>query len=303
MDSLSKSGFSIIVCTRNRASLLSDCLESFITQTSCPENVEFIVVDNNSSDTTKEVTLSFRSRFPRLRYILEETIGLSAARNRGMHESAYDWVCFMDDDALAHKDFIERMFFIKNNFSFDAFGGMFYPWHRTQKPKWLSEEFGKMPLLRKDIGTLDNTLFVAGGICAFNKEKAMKAGGFPLDIGMRGDIVGYGEENYLQTKMRENGDTIGFDPDWKIDHLVAPYKYTVSWQLQRHFGKGRDKQISKGKPISFLNKCGLMARALLSALFSLLKNLPRLFRKNYFLQNYIIDSLSYFYRVWGSVSV
>ena len=304
MDNIGNKGISIIICTRNRASLLQECLNSFTNQSYSSDKIEFLIVDNNSDDNTKEVVLQYQTKLNKLKYILETKVGLSIARNRGIRESMYNWICFMDDDAIAHKNFIERLFFVKSNYSFDAFGGMFYPWHRKTKPKWLSDDFGKMPLLRKDIGVLNSNQFIAGGICAFNKDKVIKAGGFPNEIGMRGDIVGYGEENYLQSRMRENGDIIGFDPDWKIDHLVAEYKYSVRWQLKRFFAKGRDEQLSQKVKLSLLRKFYLVSRAFLSSIFQLFKNLPKLiFNKDYYFQNYIINCFSFFYRVIGRVIV
>ena len=297
-------GCSIIICTQSRSCLLETCLQSFISQNQVFENIEYIVVDNQSTDNTKDVTFSFKNKLSNLHYVFEEKIGLSHARNKGVEVSKYNWVCFMDDDALAHADFNEVMMeTIKNNL-FDGFGGMFYPWYRTPKPKWLSPTFGQMPMLRKDIGLLSTNQHAAGGICAFKKQHLLKAGGFPPDIGMRGNIVGYGEENYLQDKMRVNGDIIGFVPNWKMDHLVAEYKYTLKWHLKRFIGKGRDKQLSSGKKIPGLQKTLLSFRAIAVLVFYSLKLLPKvLFNKNYYFQNYILDVLNYPSMLFGKLTV
>jgi len=297
-------GCSIIICTQSRSTLLKTCLQSFIAQNQVFEHIEYIVVDNQSTDDTKEVTISFQNNLKNLHYVFEEKIGLSHARNKGVEVSKYNWVCFMDDDALAHTDFNQVMMETINKNLFDGFGGMFYPWYRTPKPKWLSPIFGQMPLLRNDIGTLPDNQHVAGGICAFKKQHLLKAGGFPPDIGMRGNVVGYGEENYLQDKMRANGDVIGFVPNWKMDHLVAEYKYTLNWQLKRFIGKGRDKQLSSGKKLPIIQKISLSFRAIAVLLFYCFKLLPKLFfSKNYYFQNYILDVLNYPSMLWGKITV
>ncbi len=297
-------GCSIIICTQSRSTLLKSCLQSFITQNQIFDNIEYIVVDNQSTDNTKEVTISFQNKLSNLYYVFEEKIGLSHARNKGVEVSKYNWVCFMDDDALAHADFNVVMLETINQHLFDGFGGMFYPWYRTPKPKWLSPIFGQMPMLRSDIGILPFNQHAAGGICAFNKLKLLKAGAFPPDIGMRGNVVGYGEENYLQDKMRANGDIIGFVPNWKMDHLVAEYKYTLNWQLKRFIGKGRDKQLSSGKKISVSKKMFLSFRALTILIFYSIKLLPKvLFKKKYYIQNYILDVLNYPCMIIGKITV
>jgi glycosyltransferase involved in cell wall biosynthesis len=295
-------GCSIIICTRNRAELLRECIRSFEGQLN-PNLQELIVVDNDSSDCTADVASSFmQAAFP-IRHVVEKKIGLSHARNRGVQESKFDWVCFMDDDALAHADYVGVMMNTIQSSKYDGFGGMFYPWYRSPKPRWLSSEFGKMPMLLKTEGLLPDHLHVAGGICAFNKSMLLDAGAFPPDIGMRGDVVGYGEENHLQDEMRKLGARIGFVPDWKMDHLVAPYKYTLSWQLKRFVGKGRDKQIRNGA-LSLVEKLMLSSRALLVLGYYLLRFLPKLmFQPTYFWQNYLLDVLQYPAIILGRVSV
>ncbi len=296
-------GCSIIICTQSRAALLEECLHSFTTQDIGFEKVEIIVVDNASTDHTKQVVLDFIAKGNKICYAYENKIGLSHARNRGVAESKYDWVCFMDDDAKAHADFVRVMLQTIDAGMFDGFGGMFYPWYRTPKPKWLSDQFGKMPLLRADLGVLKSNDYAAGGICAFDKSKLLECGGFPPELGMRGNVVGYGEENYLQDKMREKGYVIGFEPAWKMDHLVAEYKYTLKWQWRRFVGKGRDKQLSKGKKLSLFEKSYLLIRATAVALFYSIKLLPKfLFRKSYYIQNYYLDVMTYPGLVWGRVT-
>ncbi len=295
-------GVSIVICTHNRAKYVQQCLSSFTRQILMPSNVEFIVVNNNSSDDTEQVVAGFQNLLPGLKCVHEKNIGLSFARNRGIHESKFDWVCYMDDDAKAHPDYMERLFELMNNHSFDGFGGMFLPWYEHSKPKWLSGDFGKMTLLRNDIGPLPKGKTVAGGICAFKKMWLIQAGYFPTDIGMRGNIIGYGEETILQNKMQEAGAIIGFDPSWKIDHLVAGYKHTLKWHLKRSYGKGRDAQIVKG-PLPFHQKIFLFIRGVAVSTFSLLKNSLRLANTNYYRQNFIIDSLGYFYMIAGKLSV
>ena len=123
-------GCSIIICTQSRSVLLKTCLNSFINQNRFFENIEYIVVDNQSIDDTKAVTLSFQDELKNLNYVFEEKIGLSHARNKGVEVAKYDWVCFMDDDALAHSNFNEVMMeTIKNNL-FDGFG--FIRWNSSR---------------------------------------------------------------------------------------------------------------------------------------------------------------------------
>lgn len=294
-------GVSIIICTFKRPELLNECLTSFTQQTYLPSNIEFLVIDNSGDTATKEIVSAFQTSLPEIKYLVENKIGLSFARNRGIVESKNDWICYTDDDAKVHADFIERLIHTITHFEFDAFGGMFYPWYRKPKPDWFPNEFGTLRILRTSIGVLKFGQSIAGGISAFKKDKLIEAGAFPTEIGMRGNTVGYGEEDFVVKKMWANGCVIGFDPHWKMDHLVAEYKYTLHWQLKRSFAKGRDAQLKK-EPLSVYERIVFFIRAILTIPYLFLINLQGFLKKNYYIQNYILDSLRYSVRLFGKIS-
>lgn len=298
-----KEGVSIIICTYKRNEVLFYCLDSFTKQSSAlPANMELVVVDNANDRATKETAEAFQNLIPNLRYVTEYRTGLSYARNKGVTAASYNWVVFVDDDAKVHTDFVERMFHVIGHYDFDVFGGMFYPWHRSPKPCWLPEDFGKLNMVRSSTGPLRFGQTVAGGIAAYKKEKLIEAGLFPEDIGMRGNTVGYGEEDYVIRKMWQNGCVAGFDPHWKMDHLVAEYKYSLRWHFKRSFAKGRDAQIKSGR-LNFFKKAGLVARAFITVPYLLLRNIVFFRGSGYYFQNYLLDSLRHSLRIFGKVSV
>lgn len=296
----SQKGFSIVICTRNRYDLLQEAVKSLISQIRDRVDVELIIVDNDSTDQTHNILVN-NSEFnlDNVHLIIEKGIGLSFARNSGAKKAIFDWVCYMDDDAKANDDFVEIMFSTRENNSFDAFGGMFYPWYYSPQPKWLPKEVGTMNQYSKDTIILKNNQYVAGGICAFRKKILVEAGGFPTHIGMRGNVVGYGEENYLQIKIRELGGVIGFNPKWFMYHLVAPYKYTLKWNLIRFYSKGRDSNAYL-PTLSFLSKIKLVIHILFVPPYLLFRKFPKLvWDKNYLWQNWILDSFRYSMRMIG----
>ncbi|MDZ4681254.1 MAG: hypothetical protein SGI94_12515, partial [Saprospiraceae bacterium] len=62
--------------------------------------------------------------------------------------------------------------------------------------------------------------------------------GFDPALGMSGTRVAYGEETEVQYRMRKDGIEIGYDPEWVIYHLVAPYKLKVEWFFKAGFAWG-----------------------------------------------------------------
>lgn len=88
---------SVIVPTRNRASLLSRALDSVLRQAF--DNIELIVVDDASDDDTSLVIDSYRQRFSKFQYIRNETRhGGAEARNIGISRANGEFIAFLDDD-------------------------------------------------------------------------------------------------------------------------------------------------------------------------------------------------------------
>src|SRR5258705_7046279 len=76
---------SVVICTYNRCSLLVRALESLQHQEPADLSYEVLVVDNNSTDETRDITQRFIEKNPRkFRYIFEPKQGLSYARNAGI---------------------------------------------------------------------------------------------------------------------------------------------------------------------------------------------------------------------------
>lgn len=85
---------SIVIPTRNRAEKLKGCLERLREQEF--KNFEVVVVDDGSSDNTKEVIKNFSGL--EIQYIYQEHIQQGAARNRGIKNARGKYVAFIGDD-------------------------------------------------------------------------------------------------------------------------------------------------------------------------------------------------------------
>lgn len=95
---------SVIVCTRNRPEQLVQCLRSLQNLSQRPK--EILVVDNAPAN---EATRQVVAQIPGIKYVLEPRVGLSVARNTGIHHSTGDIIAFTDDDAVVHPDWIGRL--------------------------------------------------------------------------------------------------------------------------------------------------------------------------------------------------
>jgi glycosyltransferase involved in cell wall biosynthesis len=94
--------FSIITPSFNRCDLLKRSITSVLKQTY--KDFELIIIDDGSTDDTKSL---IEKEFPQVKYIYTQNQGVSAARNLGVKNSKYDWVCFLDSDDQWHESKLE----------------------------------------------------------------------------------------------------------------------------------------------------------------------------------------------------
>ena len=96
---------SVIVCTRNRGSVLDQCLQRFAWMEVPPGlSWEIVVVDNNSTDNTESVVRGFAERSGLdVRYVCERKPGGSHAHNAGIAAARGKILAFTDDDCMVDK--------------------------------------------------------------------------------------------------------------------------------------------------------------------------------------------------------
>ena len=99
--------FSIIIPTYNRAHLISETLDSVLSQ-SYPY-FEIIIVDDGSTDNTKQVIESRYNNDERIKYYFKQNEERGAARNFGLKQSKGDYAIFFDSDDLMKPCYLAAM--------------------------------------------------------------------------------------------------------------------------------------------------------------------------------------------------
>jgi len=95
------SELSVVIPTYNRCQILDKAISAYLRQTAGQSIAEMIVVDDGSTDVTKEVVTKWSqtSSIP-IRYFRQENKGPAAARNVGIGQARGDLILFTDDDIL-----------------------------------------------------------------------------------------------------------------------------------------------------------------------------------------------------------
>jgi glucosyl-dolichyl phosphate glucuronosyltransferase len=255
---------SIVICTYNRSDWLPGCLAALEPQ--CIDDaVEVLIVDNNSSDATRQVAQQYTSRLPNFKYIFEGTQGLSHARNRGFREALGQFVAYLDDDAKAYPDWVKATidFFSTHPYA-SGVAGPYNAFSLIPIPPWFPKEFGCWSLGDETRKMRDGE-WINGMNMAFKKQALVEVGGFDTSIGMTGNKVSYGEETNLMLRMLERGMQIYYCAEMHVHHAVLPHKLSLLWLLKSSFANGYDGVKTfghKGNAISYLP--GLVRLAMVS---------------------------------------
>jgi glucosyl-dolichyl phosphate glucuronosyltransferase len=256
---------SIIVCTYNRDKILKNALSDLSVPLQVNSDLwEVIIVDNASTDSTRETVDYFTNQHPNFIYYYETRVGLSHARNRGWQEAAGEYVAYIDDDCRIPPDWIVKTLKIIYEKSPLAFGGPYLPDYETTKPTWYKDIYGSYLRGRYPKQAVPAETFnLCGGNLIVKRQILEALGGFKSEFGMVGTQVGYAEEDDLQMRIRQHwpGGLIYFDPDLTVNHLVQPIKMHLSWRIRYEYHWGRSRAILDNKPARRMSFIEFILRA------------------------------------------
>lgn len=99
---------SVVIPAYNAQQYLGETLDCLAVQTL--REIEVLVVDDGSADSTPEILREYSEKYPFIRAIRQENAGVAAARNRGIQEAAGEYLYFLDSDDLIEPDALERLY-------------------------------------------------------------------------------------------------------------------------------------------------------------------------------------------------
>ena len=234
--SVSELKVSVIIPTFNRADILPAAIESVLKQHS-HDPFELIVVDNNSSDGTKEAIDAYVKQSQNIRYLFEPLPGASRARNLGITCARADIVAFLDDDVRAGEGWIETIidtFDRHPNVTF--IGGKVLPdWCETP-PEWLTRDHWS-PLALVDYG--DRPFYVTGDrpVCLVSANLAVRRSAFDK-FGLFNDAFLRCEDHELEDRILYAGGRGLYVPTLSVHTTVPPARLLKAYHRRWHSERG-----------------------------------------------------------------
>lgn len=235
------------ICTHNRADMLSDAIQSLLSQTALSAQYEIIVVDNHSTDDTVAVVQGWQQSYgtERLRLLQEPHLGLSYARNRAVQAAYGEIIAFMDDDGLADIGWLAALLEAYETFP-DAWavGGKVLPAWEGERPSWLTDSL--LPQLSMlDLGDTAHPLKegeeLFGTNCSFRRCAFDELGLFRTDLGRRGSQILGSEETEFQVRILQVGKDVVYIPNAVVHHCVTPERLQPRYFIKLAYGKGRTR--------------------------------------------------------------
>jgi glycosyltransferase involved in cell wall biosynthesis len=240
---------SVVICTYNRGAYLSDLFDSIEKQDFNKADFEIILVDNNSTDNTKEICNAFieKNIDMNVSYASETKQGLSFARNRGIKESEGDIIVFLDDDALVFKNYLTEInrFFNDNTHIF-AGGGKILPKYENKRPIWMSsflEPVVSVLNMGENIKEFRNNQYPIGASMFMRKEVFKTIGTFNTKLGRTGKKLIGGEEKDLFLRLKKAGYKLYYLPRAVIYHVIPDSRLTNQFIKKLAVGIGQSEKL------------------------------------------------------------
>jgi glycosyltransferase involved in cell wall biosynthesis len=239
----------VIVCTYNRCQSLAKALES-IAASRLPPSVEWevLVVDNNSTDRTREVVAEFCDRYAgRFCYLFEPRQGKSYALNTGIQRNRSDILAFADDDAIVTADWLWNLTSSLRDGSCSGAGGRIVPTWTKPLPRWLSitDPHIAGPFVSFDHGAEAGPLTHApyGANMAFRREMFEKYGSFRTDLGPQPGNEIRGEDVELAQRLLDGGERLRYEPSAVVYHPVPENRLTKQFMRRWWFWYGYSRVV------------------------------------------------------------
>lgn len=231
-----KPRLSIVIASYNRGTSLMRTLGSVVRQDLGPELWEAVVVDNNSTDDTRELFAGFAAAHAEfnLRMVGELNQGLSHARNRGIAESLGEYIAIIDDDEEVNAGFGHAYIdFFDRHPDVAAVGGKCIPHYEYRTPAWLSP-LAERPISNPfDMGEREKPFrgerFPGGGNMAIRRSAVERYGAFNPELGRTGTKLMAGEEKDLFRRLQADGETIWYLPGAQILHIIPRERLTLGY--------------------------------------------------------------------------
>jgi polysaccharide pyruvyl transferase CsaB len=230
---------SVIICTYRMNERLANAIRSVAHQTMPADDYEVVVVNNNPANQGIVALIDqlreqhFDDNPDRLRLVVCPILGLSAARNAGIAAARGEYLCFIDDDAIAQSDWLQLVCeAFDQHPDTGVVGGHIIlkipqPRPRALQSGW-EKYWSQFMTGFKDYAEVNHWWeFPWGANWSARRRAILYAGGFRTRYGRRGVDFGGGEEVAAASLIQRLEYKIAIQPRAVVQHDVEPSRYSI----------------------------------------------------------------------------
>lgn len=237
---------SVVVPAFNAQKTISMCIESLINM-DCPNNKpEIIIVDNNSTDNTKNII----NRYP-VTYLLEPRKGPAAARNAGIRFAHGEYIAFTDADCIVDRHWLKNLMAGLDGADLAGCGGEALPYKLdTSLDKYSAKMF--WPIEKIIEGELYGYPYLITANALYRKSVLQEVGYFDESFPLAAH-----EDTDLGWRISQKGYKLKYIPDAKIIHchrtnLLGLYKVGFKGGYGAEILFNKHKSINLKKPLNII---------------------------------------------------
>jgi glycosyltransferase involved in cell wall biosynthesis len=234
----------VLIATYNGANTLPEVLSAYCALKPPDGGWKLVIVDNGSTDHTKDVIAAFCRRLP-LTYLYEPKQGKNAALNTGISSLSGDLVVLTDDDVLPRPDWLTHLRLAANaQPSYAIFGGPILPKWELPPGDWLLTWVPRGPtfsiLDSLEEGPINPRLIFGPNMAV---RTSIFESGYRFDerIGPKGSNYAMGSEGEFLRRLAKAGFRAWHCRDAIVEHIIRSFQMTSEWVLARavRYGRGQ----------------------------------------------------------------
>ena len=236
-----RSDLSLIICTRNRVTQLTQTLNT-VSAIRSQLKWELVVVDNESTDRTGAVVQEFAASCDQpVQLIVQPGRGVSCAKNAGWRSARSAIIVCIDDDCYPQQDYLDSIF---ECFSKDPklgfVGGRILLYDPTDRRVTIQESLEPLSF---PPGSFIRPGFIQGANVAYRRAALTDVGGFDPWFGA--GALYSGDETELIARISAAGWNGAYDPKPVVYHHHGRKTANEEWRLRRWYDRGRGAYYAK----------------------------------------------------------
>lgn len=216
---------SVIIPTYNGLDMLRKSLPTWFEQTLPKDEYEIIVVDNRSSDETRQYVESLLPDHKNFIYLYEPKPGATNARHAGAHKSKGEYLVFADNDGLFNPECLAEILKVYHTKKDCAAVTckIEIQWDEDE-PEWIAPY--KLLLGQLNYGdsvSYSTSYYLNGGLMSVRKDEFERLGGFNPDL-IGPYLIGDGDLGFVK-KLHAEKALIGWTPKAIMKHMQLVAKH------------------------------------------------------------------------------